>query len=115
MSAALARSFLAAPARIVSLALAERDRWFLWTPVLLGFGIAVYFGLRAEPPAALGASGTGSPRPSGSSAPAAVAMIGRAGSSSSPLRRWRLPPASPPRSCAPMSSPHLPSTVASGR
>lgn len=59
MSAALARSFLAAPARIVSLALAERDRWFLWTPVLLGFGIAVYFGLRAEPPAALGASGAG--------------------------------------------------------
>ncbi len=29
---------------------AERERWFLWLPVLLGTGIALYFGLRIEPP-----------------------------------------------------------------
>lgn len=34
---------------------AERDRWPLWLPVLLGFGIAVYFALPEEPPAAAGA------------------------------------------------------------
>lgn len=28
----------------------ESDRWFLWSPVLLGFGIALYFGLAFEPP-----------------------------------------------------------------
>ena len=28
---------------------AERDRWVLWLPVGLGFGIAVYFSLHAEP------------------------------------------------------------------
>lgn len=28
----------------------ESDRWFLWSPVLLGFGIAFYFGLSFEPP-----------------------------------------------------------------
>ncbi|HEY4343294.1 MAG TPA: ComEC/Rec2 family competence protein [Parvibaculum sp.] len=28
----------------------ESDRWFLWSPVLLGFGIALYFGLSFEPP-----------------------------------------------------------------
>ena len=41
---------------------AESDRWFLWTPVLTGFGIALYFAAPAEPPlwlagAALGLSG----------------------------------------------------------
>lgn len=30
---------------------AERDRWILWIPVLMGFGVAVYFGLPGEPPA----------------------------------------------------------------
>jgi competence protein ComEC len=30
---------------------AEQDRWFLWLPVLFGGGIALYFALRAEPPA----------------------------------------------------------------
>ncbi len=33
---------------------AERDRWALWLPVALGFGIAVYFSLPAEPPITLG-------------------------------------------------------------
>lgn len=28
---------------------AERDRWLLWSPVFLGVGVAVYFGLRTEP------------------------------------------------------------------
>ncbi len=28
----------------------ESDRWFLWSPVLLGLGIALYFGLPFEPP-----------------------------------------------------------------
>lgn len=28
----------------------ESDRWFLWSPVLFGVGIAVYFGLSFEPP-----------------------------------------------------------------
>jgi competence protein ComEC len=27
----------------------ERDRWFLWIPVLVGVGIAIYFGLPDEP------------------------------------------------------------------
>ena len=35
---------------------AERDRWILWIPVLLGFGVAVYFGLPEEPPAWVGPS-----------------------------------------------------------
>ena len=28
----------------------ERDRWFLWLPVLMGAGITLYFALGAEPP-----------------------------------------------------------------
>ena len=28
----------------------DRDRWILWLPICFGTGIAVYFGLRAEPP-----------------------------------------------------------------
>jgi competence protein ComEC len=41
---------------IASSFLGESDRWFLWSPVLLGLGIAAYFGLPFEPPlwAALG-------------------------------------------------------------
>src|SRR5690606_34209422 len=34
----------------------EQDRWFLWAPVLLGCGIALYFALSFEP-APLGAAG----------------------------------------------------------
>jgi len=33
---------------------AERDRWFLWLPVLLGTGIGIYFSLTIEPPLWLG-------------------------------------------------------------
>ncbi|HWA46037.1 MAG TPA: ComEC/Rec2 family competence protein [Hypericibacter adhaerens] len=33
---------------------AERDQWLLWAPVALGTGVAVYFGLREEPPLWLG-------------------------------------------------------------
>ena len=36
---------------------AERDRWFLWLPVSFGVGIAVYFGLPAEPAAWVGPAG----------------------------------------------------------
>lgn len=36
---------------------AERDRWPLWPPVGLGVGIAVYFGLRFEPPIWVGGAG----------------------------------------------------------
>lgn len=32
----------------------ERDRWILWTPVLLGVGVAIYFGLSNEPSAWIG-------------------------------------------------------------
>lgn len=35
--------------------LAERDRWILWVPVGLGIGVAGYFSLANEPPAAAGA------------------------------------------------------------
>jgi competence protein ComEC len=34
---------------------AERDRWPLWTPILLGVGVLAYFDLAAEPPAWIGA------------------------------------------------------------
>ena len=30
--------------------LGERERWFLWLPVLFGFGIGIYFSLPREPP-----------------------------------------------------------------
>ena len=42
--------------RLASEAAAERDRWALWTPVGLGVGIGVYFGLPSEPPVWLGFS-----------------------------------------------------------
>jgi len=38
---------------------AERDRWSLWLPVLLGSGIALYFTLSVEPPAFAGLTGLG--------------------------------------------------------
>lgn len=53
------RRIAAVPGRLLSgfadAALAERDRWVLWLPVLLGTGTAVYFGLPVEPPGWLGA------------------------------------------------------------
>ncbi|MFP6749897.1 MAG: hypothetical protein VCD66_20170 [Alphaproteobacteria bacterium] len=36
-------------ARLVQAFLAERERWPLWLPVMLGFGVALYFALPAEP------------------------------------------------------------------
>jgi competence protein ComEC len=36
-------------ASIRELALSEIDRWIIWTPVLLGVGVALYFFLRDEP------------------------------------------------------------------
>lgn len=39
-------------------ALDDRDHWPLWLPVALGAGVALYFGLRAEPPLWLGAACT---------------------------------------------------------
>jgi competence protein ComEC len=36
-------------------AVAERERWILWVPVLLGLGISAYFALKREPPAWSGA------------------------------------------------------------
>ncbi|HET6223008.1 MAG TPA: ComEC/Rec2 family competence protein [Dongiaceae bacterium] len=39
--------------------LTERDRWALWSPVLLGTGVAAYFALPAEPAPWLGAAGCG--------------------------------------------------------
>jgi competence protein ComEC len=35
----------------------ERERWVLWAPVLIGAGVAAYFGLAFEPPVWLGAAG----------------------------------------------------------
>ncbi|MGD1880054.1 MAG: ComEC/Rec2 family competence protein [Kiloniellaceae bacterium] len=43
-------------ARLRDTLLAERDRWPLWLPVLLGLGVAGYFGSPAEPPPWLGAA-----------------------------------------------------------
>jgi competence protein ComEC len=34
--------------------IAERERWALWVPVLVGSGIGLYFWLRVEPPLLLG-------------------------------------------------------------
>jgi competence protein ComEC len=34
--------------------IAERDRWALWVPVVMGVGVAIYFDLPAEPSAAVG-------------------------------------------------------------
>ncbi|MFZ5791992.1 MAG: ComEC/Rec2 family competence protein [Pseudomonadota bacterium] len=41
-------------ARLIAALAAERDQWLLWTPVGLGMGVAVYFGLPNEPPLWLG-------------------------------------------------------------
>jgi len=44
-------------ALLVDRLIAERDRWILWLPVSMAAGVAVYFGLAAEPPYFLGALG----------------------------------------------------------
>ena len=44
------------PARLRDAALAERDRWGLWLPVLLGGGIGLYFALPREPAGWTGAA-----------------------------------------------------------
>jgi competence protein ComEC len=56
----IVRRWAAAPSLLAWLAgnlLAERERWFLWLPVALGTGVAVYFALPIEPPVWLGATG----------------------------------------------------------
>lgn len=49
--------FFAALREAGSLLAADRDRWVLWLPVLLGMGIGAYFSLGAEPPFWLGGAG----------------------------------------------------------
>lgn len=44
---------------IASPFLAERERWMLWLPVVLGCGIGGYFLLKAEPPFWVGGAGLG--------------------------------------------------------
>lgn len=74
----------------------ESDRWFLWSPVLLGFGIALYFGLSFEPPlwaalAALAVSGLAlmALRRQGPSAVLAAALFCIAiGFAAGALRTW---------------------------
>ena len=56
----IARRSTMAPGLLAWLAgnlLAERERWFLWLPVGLGTGVAMYFALPIEPPVWLGAAG----------------------------------------------------------
>ena len=36
-------------AALIAASLAERERWFLWLPVAMGTGIALYFALYREP------------------------------------------------------------------
>jgi competence protein ComEC len=43
-------------APLVARLLAERERWALWFPVLMGIGIGIYFWLPSEPPFWIGAS-----------------------------------------------------------
>ena len=60
LAGGIARGSTAAPDLLAWLArnlLAERERWFLWLPVGLGAGVAVYFALPVEPPVWLGAVG----------------------------------------------------------
>ena len=44
------RPLFAVVGRVAERALAERERWFLWTPALVGVGVAIYFALPVEPP-----------------------------------------------------------------
>lgn len=49
------RTLLALPETLIAVLLAERERWFFWSPVLLGLGIGIYFSLAAEPRPFMGA------------------------------------------------------------
>ncbi|MGH6929854.1 MAG: hypothetical protein ACREEV_16165, partial [Dongiaceae bacterium] len=51
------RVMAAALAWLARSAAEERERWVLWVPVLIGVGIAAYFGLASEPPPWAGAAG----------------------------------------------------------
>jgi competence protein ComEC len=61
------------PASLGDALLAERERWPVWLPVLIGVGIALYFVLPAEPPHGLALAATAI------SGVVAVAMRGRRG------------------------------------
>lgn len=54
--AALGQHLQSVGAWLVGEFLAERERWALWLPVALGFGIGIYFALPLEPPLWLGAA-----------------------------------------------------------
>jgi competence protein ComEC len=43
------RTLQTLPGSLIALLLAERERWFFWSPVLLSLGIGFYFSLAAEP------------------------------------------------------------------
>jgi competence protein ComEC len=51
------RAVILARDRLLAALAAERDRWALWVPVLLGCGIGLYFALLREPPVWLGGAG----------------------------------------------------------
>jgi len=57
--ATLLARLCAGSARTAELFLAENDRWFLWSPVLMAVGISIYFDLAWEPPLWLGLAATG--------------------------------------------------------
>jgi competence protein ComEC len=54
LSAERGRARILAP--LAARFLAERERWALWFPVLMGIGIGIYFWLKQEPPIWVGAS-----------------------------------------------------------
>jgi hypothetical protein len=43
-------AFFSSVRRLGAMFLAERGRWFLFTPAAFGTGIALYFSLAVEPP-----------------------------------------------------------------
>ena len=51
-------ALMSAAAWVARQAVAERERWNLWCPVLIGVGIGVYFALSEEPPIWTGAIAT---------------------------------------------------------
>src|SRR5258708_26234621 len=99
LSAALRR---AAPA-LRDAVLAERERWALWIPALLGCGIGFYFMLPAEPPAwsgpaFIGASGLAillAPRHAALLLPGIAALVVALGFAHAQLQTW-LPSPPPP-------------------
>lgn len=54
LASALARTVAGATREGLAQVALQRERWVLWLPVLVGVGIALYFGLPTEPPATLG-------------------------------------------------------------